>query len=236
MIAHLRRASLVLAGLVLLVGALVVSHDDAVLAQPGLSNAGTYAYWVPPGKCNVSSSGSGAVLGSAGLKTTGASATPVIKAVFSASGAFTETFVCTITPPSATVTTGTGIAIVDATFAYGTENYVTTQSATLASGTMNSSTVFSTITYPTAAAGETASTVTPVRADSGTLTIAPVVGSFNGTTQTAGAFFTMKFTPATPIAWKTANVQLLLTVTINAFAGLETTISSPGVLVHYRSQ
>lgn len=211
----------------------------AVVAAPylqgqGYSNANPRAYWVSPGKCN--STVSGTASGTNGLTTTGASATPVVQAQSSATGTHTQTFICTITPPNGIITSGSGLAIVDAVFAYGPQNMLGTQSATLASGTLNSATVFSTITYPAAGAGETASTVAPVRADSGTLTIAPVVASFNATTADAGAFYTVRFTPATPIAWKTDMVQLLLTVRLTMLDGLASITNSPGVLVHFRSQ
>ncbi len=83
---------------------------------------------------------------------------------------------------------------------------------------------------------QTASTVTPVRADSGTLVITPLVAAFNTTTTTAGAFYTAKFTPATPIAWKTDLRQLLLRVTLQGAALTPYVINSAGVLVHIVSQ
>ena len=139
-------------------------------------------------------------------------------------------------PPTGIITSGNGLAITEAVFAYGQAQLLGTQSATLGSGTLNSVAVFSTITYPAAGAAETPSTVTPVRADSGTLLITPVVASFNNSTTTAGQFYTMRFTPATPIAWKTDLVQLLLTVRVVPLTGLETSFNTPGVLVKFRSQ
>lgn len=200
----------------------------------GFSFTNSYAYWVPPGNCNTTVSGNST--GTQGLTTDGASTTPVVQAKTSATGTNTHTYICNITPPYFVVTTNNGFAIQDAVFFYGTLNLLGTQAATLASGTMNSSTVFASITYPTAATGETASTVTPVRADSGTMVITPVVASANVTTTTAGSYYSVKFAPATPIAWKTDLKQLLLTVTLQATALTPTTTTSPGVLVHFKSQ
>jgi len=204
----------------------------------GYSRTNPYAYWVPPGACAGSTSGTAAA--GSGYTTTGASNTPVVAVVSNPGGssAKTTTFICTITPPSWIVTSGTGIAIQDAVFMYDPQNYLGTQTATLASGTMNASIVFASITYPAAGASETPSTVTPVRADSGTLTITPVVASFNPGTDpnTAGSFYSVKFTPATPIVWKTDLLQLLLTVTLQNQAGLTSTTATSGVLVHFRSQ
>lgn len=198
----------------------------------GYSFTNPQAYWVPPGNCNSTVSGNST--GTQGLTTAGASATPVVQAQTSATGTNTHTYICNITPPYYLVTSGNGFEITDAVFMYAAENQLGTQSATLASGTMNSSMVFGRITYPTAAASETPSTVTPVRADSGTLTITPVVGSFNVTTTTAGSFYSVKFTPASPITFVTDLRQLLLTVTLQALANTPTITNSPGVLVHFR--
>lgn len=222
----------------LLAAGLLVLLAGAPLFGQGYSNTNPYAYWVPPGKCNGTTAGAGAIAGGAvtGMTTAGASATPVVQATGSDPGIFTVTIICDISPPNAIITSASGLAIVDAVFAYGSTVLLGTQDATLASGTMNGATVFSAITYPTAAASETPSTVTPVRADAGTLLITPVVASFNNTSATAGAFFTTRFTPATPVAWKTDLTQLLLTVRFTSLAGLQTSVNSPGVLVHFRSQ
>lgn len=207
----------------------------ATFAQ-GYSNTAAYAYWVPPGACNSTVSGNGT--GTNGLTTTGASATPVVQAQTSASGTNTHTFICNITPPYFIVTSGSGLMITAATFFYGVQTTgLGTQVATLASGTMNSSTVFSYIAYPTPAASETPSTVTPVRADSGTLTITPAVASSNVATTTAGAFYSVTFTPATgTLVWKTDLRQLLLTVSLLNTATSATVTNSPGVLVRFRAQ
>ena len=225
-----------------LISALLVAFAPlftaAAAARQGFTT-GTRYFWVSPGNCNTSFSGGGAAAGTNGMTTAGASATPVIQRQTDNVSTNTHLFVCNITPPGFPVAaTGSGWVITDATFYYGVQTTgLGTQVATLASGTMNSVIVFSSITYPTAAAGETASTVTPVRADSGTLTIAPVVASFNVATTTAGAFYSAKFTPAAgTLVHRTVNVQLLMTVALLNTATSATITNSPGILVHYQAQ
>jgi len=206
----------------------------AAYAQ-GYSNTSPYQYWVGPGKCNTTVSGNST--GTNGLTTVGASATPVIQAQTTNVGTNTHTFICNISPPYWVVTSGTGLQIVSASFFYGVQTTgLGVQAATLASGTMNNAIVFSRITYPTPGIGETESTVTPVRADSGTLVITPVVASANVATTTAGAFYSTLFAPATgTLAWKTDLRQLLLTVTLQNTATSATITNSPGVLVRFKS-
>ena len=224
--------------LALAVSVVLLASLPVWVGGQGFSRASNYTYWVPPGACNGTTSGTRAA--GSGLTVTGASNTPVAAVVSDPAGstAKTTTFVCTITPPSWIVTTGTGLAIQDAVFMYDPQNYLGTQVAVLASGTMNGSLVFSSITYPAAGTSETPSPVTPVRADSGTLVITPVVASANGSTDpnSAGSFYSVKFTPATPIVWKTDLLQLLLTVTLQNQAGLISTTATSGVLVHFKSQ
>lgn len=222
-----------------LVAALLVAFAPSftltTMARQGYTSANRY-YWVSPGSCGTGVSGNGT--GTQQVTTVGASFTPVTQAQTSASGTNTHIFTCNIAPPGYLVTSGNGFVIVDATFYYGVQTTgLGTQVATLASGTMNSLTVFTTIDYPTAGAAETPSTVTPVRADSGTLTIAPAVASFNVATTTAGAFFSAKFTPASgTLVYKTINRQLLMQVALLNTATSATITNSPGVLVHYQSQ
>lgn len=183
-------------------------------------------YWVAPGACQQTVSGNST--GTNGQTIAGASFTPVIQSQTSATGTNTHTFLCNISPlvrPS---------SVVDATFYYGVQtSNLGTQAAVLASGTMNGSIVFATITYPSPGIGETPSTVTPVRADSGTLLITPVVASSNVNTTTAGAFYSVRFAPASPIAMAADHVQLLLTVTLQSAATSATITNSPGVFVRY---
>lgn len=194
----------------------------------------TRAYWVPFSACMTTVSGN--ATGTQGFTTAGTSGTPVVQAQTSASGTNTHNYVCTINPQNYLITSGAGIAIQSATFYYGvvTSN-LGTQVATLASGTMNSVLVFSYIDFPTAGAGETASTVAPVRADSGSLTITPAVASFNVTAATAGQFYSVMFTPATPIVVKVINRQLLLSVSLLNTATSATVTNSPGIMVRYTS-
>jgi len=205
------------------------------LAQ-SYSNTNPGAYWVPPGACNATVSAD--ATGTNGLTTTGASFTPVIQAQTDNTAAIhTHTYVCTISPPAFIITTGTGLQIIDATFFYGvvTSN-LGTQVVVLASGTLNGLPVFSSITYPAAGTSETPSSVTPVRADSGTLTLLPSVANFNATATTAGAFYSETFTPAAgTLPWKTTFKQLLLTVKLVNTTTSATVTNSPGVLVRMRS-
>lgn len=238
-----RRLTLSLLLLTLIGAGLFSSHrsptaflptTDVPLFAQGYSFTNPAAYWVPPGACNTAVSGN--ATGTQGLTVAGGSNLPVVQAQTSVTGTNTHTYICNISPPYTLITTDSGFTITDAVFFYAPESALATQAATLASGTMNSAVVFSAITYPTSAASETPSTVTPVRADAGTLTITPVVASFNVSTVTAGSFYSVKFTPSTPIVWKTDLKQLLLTVTLQLSTALATKTNSPGVLVHFSGQ
>ncbi len=202
----------------------------------GYSRTSNYAYWITPSKCNGSTAGSRKT--GSGLVVAGLSFTPVVAIVADPAGesTTTATIICTITPPSWIVTTGTGLAIQDAVFMFTPETTMGTSTSVVGSGTLNGATVFGSITYPAAGATETPTDVTPARADSGNLTILPVAGSIPTTTTTAGSFYSIKFTPASPIVWKTDLKQLLLTVTLPTIAGLQTQVDSSGVLVHFKSQ
>ncbi len=202
----------------------ITAVTPAVVPIPPTISIGSY--WVAPGACQAVVSGNST--GTNGLTVVGASNTYVIQAQTSASGTNTHTYQCNISPPVRPS------AILDATFYYGIDTTnLGTQTATLASGTLNSTTVFRTITYPTPGNGETPSVVTPVRADSGTLTITPTVANFNVTSITAGAFYSVKFTPATRIAVSVDDLQVLLTVTLLNTATSATITNSPGVFVRY---
>lgn len=194
---------------------------------------GGYAF-LPFSACMSAVSGNST--GTNGYTTTGASLTPVVQAQTSVTGTNTHTFVCNLnsiagglaaTPPR-------NIALLDAVFEYGVQGgALGTQASTAASGTYNSTVVFSSIVYPAAGASETASTVTPVRADSGTMVITPAAASANTATTTAGAFYSQKFTPASPIIMNTDLKQYLFSVTLAPAATTATTTNSPGVAVHY---
>lgn len=110
----------------------------------------------------------------------------------------TLNYTCPISAPFRT-TSGKGIWISKVVADYGVQTTALgSQVNTLASGTYNGSIVFSKIVLPAAGASETPSTVTPVRADAGTLVVTPVIASANTATTTAGAFYTIAFTPSTP--------------------------------------
>lgn len=217
--------------------ALNLPSPFAHLLAQGYSNANPGAYFVPPGACN--STVSADATGTNGLTVSGASFTPVVQAqTDNTAVAHTHTFVCNISPPAFILTTGTGLQIIDATFFYGvvTSN-LGTQAVSLTAGTLNSAIVFSSITYPAAGTGETPSTVTPVRADSGTLTLLPTAANFNVTATTAGAFYSETFTPASgTLPWKTTFKQLLMTVKLLNTTTSATITNSPGILVRMRSQ
>lgn len=203
-------------------------------ALPASAQIQPFAYWVPPSACATVVSGNST--GTNGQTTVGASTMPVVQAQTSVTGTNTHTYICNIAPPASLSVSGTRIQIIDAVFFYATQPQIGTQAASLSAGTMNSSIVFSYVNYPVPGASETASTVTPVRADSGSLTIAPAVASFNVTTTTAGSFYSAKFTPAALIGWNTDLKQLLLTVTLQGAATTALITNSPGILVHARSQ
>lgn len=178
---------------------------------------------------------SGNSSGTNGATTAGTSLTPVEQASTSSTGTNTHTYICNISIP--TYLAGKGAAVTDVVFKYGVQTTALgTQVAVLASGTINSQLAFSYIDYPSPGASETASTVAPVRADSGTLVIAPVVASFNVATTTAGGFYTAKFTPASAIpvpVGATDRRQLLFGIALLNTATSATVTNSPGVTVHY---
>jgi hypothetical protein len=190
-------------------------------------------YELPATACYASPSGNST--GTNGFTVAGASLTPVVQNQTSNTGTNTHNYICNITIPS--FLAGKGAAIKDVVFKYGVQTTALgTQAVVLASGTLNSVIVFSYIDYPAAGASETASTVTPVRADSGTLLLTPVAASFNTATTTAGAFYTEKFTPAAAIPVPKGGVdrrQLLFSVALLNTATSATITNSPGLTVHY---
>lgn len=202
--------------------------------------------WIGPGNCYYTTSGGTfaaqtnvGVTGTTGLglvsSAAGVASLPVLEVSTTNSGTATNTISCTIPVPSR-ANVARGVYVVDATFAYGVyQNTAGTQAAVLASGTMNGQAVFTTVTLPAAAASETGSTVAPVRWDTGTLTITPVVASANVTSLTVGQFYTMKFTPATALAMTSDLTSYQVNLSILCAATTATSIATPGVLVHYRT-
>lgn len=190
---------------------------------------------LPPGACNGFVS---ANAGTTGLIANGASATfaaALVQTAVTVTGTNTLGLVCNLDGLSALASSGTQqIAILDAVLYYGVQtSALGTQAATLASGTMNGSTVFSKVVFPASGAAETPSTVAPVRADSGSLTITPAVGSFNTATTTAGAFYSVKFTPASAIPVTADLTKYFLTANFQAAATSATVVNSPGLTIHY---
>jgi|SRR5579863_411393 len=137
--------------------------------------------------------------GTLGITVTGASNVYAMQvATTSSATTNTMTYTCDIKVPFRT-STGRGVWISKIVADYGVQTTALgTQVNTLASGTYNGSIVFSKIVLPAPGASETASTVTPVRADAGTLVVTPVIASANTAITTAGAFYTIAFTPSTP--------------------------------------
>lgn len=195
--------------------------------------------WVPASACIAAGSTATAqtlygVAGTTGLGNipTGASAIPVYQ--YASTAGTSHNYACQIPVPTRT-NLSRGAYLVDATFYYGVQQtLLPTQAATLASGFFNGTTVFTTITMPTPGAAETASTVTPVRADAGSLLITPPVASFNVALTTAGAFDSVKFTPATPIALTSDFTGYYMNVNFLVTTGVMTT-NTPGFVVHYRT-
>lgn len=191
--------------------------------------------WVNPTACNSSVSGNGT--GTNGFTALGtAPSIPVVEANTSATGTNTHYFVCSIPIPSRLALTKS-IYVLDITAFYGVQTTgLGTQVAVLASGTLNAKTVFTKIAYPAATASQTATGLAEaVRADTGTLTIAPVVASFNVATTTAGEFYSAKFTPSVAIPVAVDNTQLLFTLSLLNTATSITITNLPGILVHYRT-
>lgn len=200
--------------------------------------------FVAPSSCSYATSGgtltaqtgvgvsSNIGLGLIGATTT--QPTSIYQIATTNAGTATNTLQCVIPVPSRTNLTR-GSYLMDDTFYYGVQQTgLGTQVAVLASGTMNGVLVFQQIALPTAGAAETASTVAPTRADAGTLLITPVVASSNVATTTAGAFYSVKFTPATPIALTSDGTAYYVAATFLATATSATTLNTPGHIVHYR--
>lgn len=153
------------------------------------------------------------------LITLGASNVPVLNSTTN-SAAGSLTLQCYI-PIAARITAGKGVTINDVTVMYGLQ----TSAATSINGA-----AVSTITFPTAAATETPSTVTPV-AIPGSVTQSSTTGNLAVTT--AGAFYTSKLTLATPFNVSTDLQALLVTLVFNNTATSVLTVNTPGLMVHY---
>ncbi len=173
--------------------------------------------------------------GTLGITVTGASNVYAMQAATSSSATTnTLTFTCPITVPFRT-NAAKGILITSVVADYGVQTTALgTQVNTLASGTYNGSLVFSKIVLPAAGASETASTVTPVRWDSGTLAVSPAAASANVALTTAGAFYTIKFTPSAPLTVADLTKYLFtLSLQGGASPGTATVANLLGVHVYF---
>lgn len=193
--------------------------DQAILEVPASNCVGTTAN----------------TTGTNALAVVGASNAPVVNVQSSASGTNTHIYRCVIDIESHLA--GKTAYVKDVIFKYGVQTTgLGTQAVVLASGTLNSQAVFEYIDYPAPGTSETASTVTPVRADAGTLVILPTAANFNVATTTAGGFYTEQFTPATPImvpVGQTDRRSLMFSVALLNTATSATITNSPGLTVHY---
>jgi hypothetical protein len=216
--------------------------------QPGGTSNTAGAYWVSPGNCwysvatgTLTTPTFGAAPGATalGLNVVGASNVPVMQvSTTNAAVISTNTISCVINPPSTVGITGRGVNLTDAVVVYGIQQaggVNATQVSVAASGTFNGTIVFDKVAFPTPGAAETPSTVTPVRADAGTLAFAPTAAAFNSLVTTAGAFFTQKFTPATSFALNTDLTIYHINFAVLCNTTQATTINVAGVLVHYTS-
>lgn len=222
--------------------------NTATTQTPGGTTNTAGAYWVPPGNCWYSVAtgtlttptfGAGPGVTNLGLNVVGASNVPVMQvATTNAAVVSVNTISCVINPPSTVGITGRGVNLVNADVIYGlqqTGGVNATQVSVAASGTMNGTLVFDKVAFPAPGASETPSTVTPVRADAGTLAYTPAMASFNSVVTTAGAFFTQRFTPATPFALTTDETIYHINFTVLCNTTQATTINVAGVLVHFTS-
>lgn len=208
----------------------------------------SYAF-IGPGNCwysiatgTLTTPTYGAVSSTTGLGLTTqiatAPAVPVMQISSTNAGVIsTDTLTCAVPIPTR-ANLSKGVYVVDASFLYGiigTGGVNATQVAVEASGTMNGGLVFSQVTFPAAGAAETPSTVAPVRWDAGTLVLNPAKAAFNSLVTTAGAFFTQKFTPATPMAMAADFTEYMVSMSVLCNTTQATAIYTAGVLVHYRT-
>jgi hypothetical protein len=191
---------------------------------------------LPPGACNAFVSGNAGTIGLTTAPLTSATfAVPVVQTAVTSTGTNTLGISCDMgiltsliaSPPK-------NIAILNVVLSYGVQSAaLAAQANVLASGTFNGGLVFSKAVMPASGAAETASTVAPVRWDAGTLTLTPVVASFNTATTAAGAFYTETFTPASALPITADFTNYYFTANFQASATTATVVNSPGLIVHY---
>lgn len=183
------------------------------------------AVWVAPSSCAWSTTGT--TTGTNGNTNTGASAVPTNQVSVSAAGASVNTLTCSFSGQqfrnsTATQTLGRGTNITSIDVTYGVQ--------TTALTSINGAAV-STITFPTPAASETASTVTPVAI---TPTIAQSSTTGNLATTTAGSFRTSRLTLSSPLALNTDDQIVLVTEAFNQSASAAQIVNTMGILVHFQ--
>ena len=188
------------------------------------ANSAPWATGVP----NVAAATGPMLIGTAGQLT------DVFQVAITVTGTNTIEYDCPLLPANARTTAGKGVSITSVAFFYGVQQAsLGAQASVAASGTYNGTIVFNDIAMP--AAGGAASTVTPVRLDSGTLGINPASGSAQVAATTVGAFYNLTFTPAAAIPLTTSLVNPKLSVTLQGAATTATTTNTPGAMVFYTS-
>ncbi len=174
------------------------------------------AFYVPPSQCTFAPTT---------LTTTntypqiGASTVFVLNGTTNAATG-TLTLTCNILLPTR-VSTLKGAVLTDIHVPMGSQ---TTAPSAVGTATMG------TITFPAAATGGTASTVTPVAVGGTITTVSPTAIT---SVTTAGAFLTIKSTPATAVDFSTdlTILQYTLPFTNGSLAAM--TLNTPGLIVHY---
>lgn len=206
----------------------------AALYAQGYS-LGTNQVKIPMSECTATSASNTVaqsnygVSGATGLGSiaSGASNIPAYQLATTITGTNTHIYTCRVN------SVGRLPALVSVEWDYGTLATLGTQVAVLASGTMNGQLLFSTITLPAVGAAETPSTVTPVRWDTGTVVINPVVASFNVTALTAGAFYTATVTPATTLTMATPLTDYFVSLALLNTATTATATYVTGVKLNF---
>lgn len=174
-------------------------------------------FFVPPSHCSFAPT---TLTTTNTLTTVGASNVYVLNGVSNAA-AGTNTLTCNILIPSS-ITYPQGAVITDITTFFGSQVVAPTSLGTVTLGS---------ITFPTAATVETASTVTPVTLAGGTVT--STTPTALTTVTTAGAFLSIKSAFGTPVPLSTDLQMLVFNVPFVQSAASAMTVNTPGLMVHY---
>ena len=150
--------------------------------------------------------------------------TPALKISSTNAGASTSTLTCNVADLISRTTAGKGSTITGFTVVYSVQ---TTTATSMGTPTLTS------VTFPTPAASETASTATPVAAAGGTLTMTPAVASANLTAVSAGQYYTESISLGTPLQLNNALKNYLLTFTIGQTASAAQIVTIPGIYVSF---